>query len=410
MTNTTTDSSVNQDIAPKAFSEFVNTFNIVKAHMLAKKSMLLWGSSGFGKSKSMEAFAEELGLECFVLPMADKSAIDMFAMGIVDNKLEEFPAWWVRKLIEEKDENGKPYPDMMLFLDEITRAHSSMLPIIMEIANDRSIAGRKMRKNIFVVAASNFDAEDGGHQDLTLNQAGMRRFTHVTHKTNLSTIAKHSKGAKLAVVNATGPRYLSYFKQGEFFDNYDWSQLACERQATDAFEIVEAGQDFLTPTEIRTILCGRVGLTMGEELAIAYFTLQDQRSKQTIPEKITYDNFDQMFVLETNANRLEVVGVIVDQFKDAVKKFRESKNTEYLSEVDIVVNYLHEKAEPETVTTVFGKIGYNDLVDKELCVDLRDKSITRKDKKCILFAFSNSQGNGKNSTTTGKSASQSASV
>lgn len=407
MTNTTTDTSVNKDIAPKAYSEFVNTFNIVKAHMIAKKSMLLWGSSGFGKSKSMEAFAEELGLECFVLPMADKSAIDMFAMGIVNSKLEEFPAWWVRKLVEEKDENGKPYPDMMLFLDEITRAHSSMLPIIMEIANDHRIAGRKMRKNIFIVAASNFDAEDGGHQDLTLNQAGMRRFTHVTHKTNLSTIAKHSKGAKLAVVNAMGPRYFSYFRQGEFYENYDWAQLACERQATDAFEIIEAGKDFLTSTEIRTILCGRVGLTMGEELAIAHFTIQDQKDKQTIPEKVTYDNFDQMFALETNANRLEVVGVIVEQFKEAVKKFKETKNTEYLSEVDVVVNYLHEKAEPETVSTVFGKIGYTDLANPDLCVDLRDKSITRKEKKCILFAFSNSQGNGKNSSTTGKSTGQS---
>ena len=397
-----TDTNKNNEITVKAYSEFVNTFNIVKAHYLARKALLIWGSSGFGKSKSMEAFAKELGLECFVLPMADKSAIDMFAMGIVNGKLEEFPAWWVRKLIDEKDENGNAYPDMMLFLDEITRAHVSMLPIIMEMANDHSIAGRKMRENIFVVAASNFDAEDGGHQDLTLNQAGMRRFTHVTHKINLSTLSKHSSGDMLAILNSMGAAFMSPFKQGEFFDNYEHAQLDCARQITDAFSIVEAGKAFLTQTELRTIFCGRTGLTRGEELYQAYVTLQQKREAKVIPEKLTYDNFEQVFELETGASRLEICALLTMQFQEAAKNFKSTKNQEYLKELDVVIDYLHEKGEPETVSIIFGKIGFEDIASSLISVNLRDGSITREAKRCIMLAFSNSQGNGKFSTTSGR--------
>jgi hypothetical protein len=399
-----TDTQKKNEIVVNAYSEFVNTFNIVKAHYLSRKSLLVWGSSGFGKSKSMEAFAKQLNLECFVLPMADKSAIDMFMMAVIGTKAVEIPVWWVRKLTEETDDQGNPYPDMMLFLDEITRAHSSMLPIIMEMANDHSIAGRKMRKNIFVVAASNFDSEDGGHQDLTLNQAGMRRFTHVTHKLNQRMLTEHSKGDMKSIINTMGPAYMFDFKQGEFFDNYEHSQLDCVRQHTDAFEIIEAGKDFLTQTEIRTILCGRTGLARGENLAQAYFSLQDKKSKKVIPEKLTYENFEEVFTLETTASRLEIVALLTMQFQEAVKNYKDSnKNVTYLDEMDVVVNYLHEKAEPETVGVVFGKIGFGDLADGgTLPVNLRDGSIVRANKKCLMFAFSNSQGNGKFSTTAGR--------
>jgi hypothetical protein len=90
------------------------------------------------------------------------------------------------------------------------------------------------------------------------------------------------------------------------------------------------------------------------------------------------------------------------QFQEAAKNFKTTKNQEYLKELDVVIDYLHEKGEPETVSIIFGKIGFEDIASSLISVNLRDGSITREAKRCIMLAFSNSQGNGKFSTTSGR--------
>jgi hypothetical protein len=359
----------------RSYSSYLNTRNIVKAHILANKSLLIWGSSGNGKSQSVTAFSKELsqelakecGFECFVLPMADKSSIDMFAMGIVDGKLVEFPAWWIRKLTDAVDENGNKYPPMFLFLDEITRAHQSMLPIIMEIANDHTIAGRKIRGDVFIIAASNFDREDGGHQDLTLNQAGMRRFTHVTHQIDYNTFKKYATGLNLELIEMRGPSCITYFVQKHFFDvdGYDHKQLACARQQTDAIAIIEAGMDFLDDNEISTILCGRLGLEYGEILAEDLRILREKKKEVKIPEELTYDNFHVFKKLESTGQQVEVYGFLLRKLREVIPTIttEESKRRSI-----IYTNYLYEMASPEVVSYVLSpaNISYTDSVRLEI--------------------------------------------
>lgn len=379
----------------RVFSSYLNTRNIVKAHILAKKSLLIWGSSGNGKSQSVAAYAKDLsrelavetGFECFVLPMADKSSIDMFAMGIVNDKLVEFPSWWIRKLTDKVDENGNKYPPMFLFLDEITRAHQSMLPIIMEIACDHSIAGRKIRDDVFIIAASNFDREDGGHQDLTLNQASMRRFTHVTHQIDYNTFRKYATGLNLELIEMRGPSCMTYFVQKHFFDTdgYDHAQLACARQQTDAIAIVEAGLDFLTETEISTILCGRVGLTYGEILAEDLKVYKAKKEEVKIPEELTYENFEVFKKLESSGQQVEVYNFLKSKLLEIIKTITlpESKRRSI-----VYVNYLYEMASPEVCSYVLNpaNISYVDSIRLE--VETRDG----KFKDVVIFKIMSANG------------------
>jgi hypothetical protein len=403
MTKNKQSNEMSSAAAALTYHNYVLTDNIIKAHIRSRKSLLIWGSSGFGKSAKVAFFTrtKELigkeGVECFILPMADKSAIDMFMLAIVNDKAEEYPTWWIRKLCSPSDENGKPYPDMVLFLDEITRANPSMLPIIMEIANDRRIAGRPMRDNISVIAASNFDDEDGGHQDLTLNQAGMRRFTHVTNVLDYATAHKHTTNPyKRAVMDLLkAGSYMQGFKQGNFFDKFDHADLDCERQRTDAFDIAVDNMDILTDTEIKTIFCGRVGLSAGERLTDALIAVREKKKKKALPDQVNYENFAEIHELETTTQRMEVASLLVTQITTSYKLWEsQGKGDEsLLKDFDMAFDYMNELAQPETVQIVVSRLGNRFLINVPVC--LRKGNIQRSANINAYFVFSATKGNSK---------------
>lgn len=376
-----------------AFENYVLTKNVFLAHHAAKKPLLIWGSSGNGKSTAVAKWTKELGEELFVLTMANRSSLDVFALAVTPNGVIEHPAWWVRKLCDETDETGNEYKPMVLFLDEITRAHDSMEPIIMEMASDHKICGRPIRKNVFIVAASNFTAEDAGKKDLTLNQASMRRFTHVTNIVSYNTTLEVLKGSSARVAARLGLSYMNHLKQANFFDaemGMAHDQLFCNRQVDDTGFILDRaretyGEGFLSDTEIETICCGRLGLEEGTTYATVYIEIMDEDRKAKsgevfeMPETLSYDDFDNVEKIES-LRRIEVSKNIGSKMLDIINKVSETKNKEEKENLKkslaIYCDYLYEKAEPETVALVFSSLGSKNC--SSTLISTRDGKINNK--------------------------------
>ena len=376
-----------------AFDNYILTKNIFLAHHAAKKPLLIWGSSGNGKSSAVAQWVKELGEECFVLTMANRSALDVFSLAISGTDVIEHPAWWVRKLCDEKDKDGNSYPPMTLFLDEITRAHDSMEPIIMEMASDHKICGRPIRDNVFIVAASNFSAEDAGKKDLTLNQASMRRFTHITNVIDYNTTTKVMKGTAARVAMRMGTSYMTYLKQANFFSDemgMAHDQLFCNRQVQDAGTILDAafdkyGEGFLSDNEIEAISCGRLGLVEGSLFAANYIAIREEDRKAKsgevfeMPEELSYEDFDNVEKIE-GIRRVEISKTIAAKMIELDKKRKSEKNTSsrdsIKAKLDVYCHYLYEKAEPETVALVFAEIG--ESLRNGCIISTRDGKIVTK--------------------------------
>ena len=278
------------------------------AHAQAKKSMVLHGQSGEGKTSEVNSFGKKYGYDvttlllCYVDPMDLSIPIENpDRPGVLTHLTSEL-------IIDLCDPKGKP---TILFLDEMTRpAKKQTQNMLTELLNDRSFMTKnKIRDNVFIIAATNLTSEDAGVEEL--HDAVLRRMTHINFVPSaISTRIKYaSTELEARILTDNGSKF------ERIAEEFKVPNLNCSRQFRDACIILSQkdseGNYILTSSEdIEAVTVGRLGEAHGRILA-TLVTLDRQNQINEFPEILTEEFFPKLKELQ-HRKPSEVVNFLQD--------------------------------------------------------------------------------------------------
>ncbi|KNZ70324.1 AAA domain (dynein-related subfamily) [Thermincola ferriacetica] len=133
--------------------------------------VLAWGPPGVGKTASISALADKLGLPLEVVLASIREPADFSGLPVIrDNGVVMEPPAWARRLAEA----GKG----ILFLDEISTAPPAVQAALLRVVLDRVVGDLPLPDGVSVVAAANPPEQAAGGWDLSAPLAN--RFCHLT--------------------------------------------------------------------------------------------------------------------------------------------------------------------------------------------------------------------------------------
>ena len=276
--------------------------NILNAHYKSRLPLMIWGSSGYGKTSIVRDFARKNQFELVVLHAQYLDPLALFIPSTSEMKelgfVKSYPSETLHHIFNAKTK-------MVLFLDELTRAREETFNILTELLLDRRVNGYKVPGHVLIVAASNFMEEDSGVRELP--DAVMQRLTHLVHAPdqNAAAAALQSKLARDIVCNE--PKLIRHPGQFPIFD----SLKACPRQIDACGLLAEAG---LRGDDLAEVCRGRVGIEAGSELAVK-FELRLSGAAKLLPQTISPIEFVRIAQAERECGVLEVVGFLREQMK-----------------------------------------------------------------------------------------------
>lgn len=125
----------------------ISTFKTLASKLPPKRSLLLEGDHGIGKSQGIYQLAETLGLPVVERRLSQMTEGDILGLPTLKNNRTEFiPPDWIKMACE------KP---VMLFLDELNRSTPEIMQAAFQIILDREISGNKLHPETRVAAAIN---------------------------------------------------------------------------------------------------------------------------------------------------------------------------------------------------------------------------------------------------------------
>lgn len=280
------------------------------AHAQAKKSLVLHGQSGEGKTSEVHSFGQKYGYDvntlllCYIDPMDLSIPIENASRpGVLTHLTAEF-------IIDLCTPEGKP---TILFLDEFTRPAKKQTQFMLtELLNDRSfMKTNKLRDNVFIVGATNLTAEDTGVEEL--HDAVLRRVTHLNFVP--STVATRIKYAATDLEKRILTENGSKFER--IPEEFKVPNLNCSRQFRDACIILsqkDSEGNFILSTldDVEAVAIGRLGEAHGRILA-------------------------QLTMLERDNQKNEFPEILTESFFPTLAKLQYTKPSE-------VVNFLHDMA------------------------------------------------------------------
>jgi hypothetical protein len=275
-------------------------YNIFKAHRATNRAILLWGSSGYGKTSMIEHYARSEGMKLLTVRSSYVDPLSMFIPQ--QDKLDDngaftnvFADW-----IQEIRFTNQP---TVLFLDEFTRpASPQTYPLFMELACERKFMGHPISKHVQIIAATNFAEEDGGTTDLP--EAAWLRFTHLTHAPSEGEMVSNMR-SKLARDTLTANPRLARSPGTFTFDRLKF----CPRQADVVAEMYEL--DLIDDNEVGVVARGVMGEADGNQFATAMRQVKNEK-KSIFPSKVNNSTFQKFMDLEAQGKTNEVVLYLVN--------------------------------------------------------------------------------------------------
>jgi len=364
------------EIGNEAMKEKSMKYNtIFLAHYVARKPIILHGSSGSGKSSCVKALEgliptkEQIkkqpelnevkksgGFKVFEkrLCFLDSLSVILPIKNDKDKVIDLYIAKWIKDLSPENCTEPT-----VLFLDEFNRpANQTSFHIMTELLLDRRIDGHKISDNVLIVAAANLASEDVGVVEVP--NATLQRLTNIFHVPSDAEQRLHHKyDLNRKILQRVPALHSKYGVPEVHLEN-------CGRQRDVAAQLVETG--LLNREEIGLCARGLLGMEFGTMWAEACFQELDSVERK-LPVTLTEESFTQLKKLEEGGMIIEVSNFLAD-FKEKSPK--------------LVALYLIEHALPETCRALVSHHGFSSQTMKK--IDISDRLydlLGEGGKKCL---------------------------
>lgn len=298
---------------------------IFRAHRAAKKVLMFWGSSGWGKTQTVKQHCREENLELII-----KNAVYLDPLNSwlpkEDTKrgvIVDIPHEWVNTVLT----TNKP---TVLFLDELTRCRSvQIMNMLTELVLERTFNGHPISDHVQIICATNLYDEDNGLVEVP--DAVMNRMTHIvfapaTHEatSNMRTeLGRQVLTQQPGVLKIPGVPDL----------NLDGNP----RQIDEIAELWET--NLLSAHDLSVVCVGRIGKAKGA--VVASIILDITRKTETkLPAVLTYESFSKVMKAEESGMGIEVVNLL----RATLEKTGKAKT----NSLRMVSDYLIQCATPET--------------------------------------------------------------
>jgi hypothetical protein len=263
---------------------------IFLAHHKTHQTSILHGSSGFGKTATVRAYAQAVNAKLIDKRMSTVDPLTLFLPWLTDDKSTINTALvdWVQAMITCDTHT-------IIFLDEITNPSSpEVFNVLKELLGERTILGRPISSYIQFIGASNLVEEDTGVKELP--DSLWKRATHLAFIPTTSDIVEHLKGSAKTFFSRNSGLLRKPMHPKFPID-------AVPRQINACVDLAETG--ILDDSSLKICCAGKLGTEAG--FALAEFIINQRKQKNVFPEVFTRAHSDMLSQYEQEGRALEVV-------------------------------------------------------------------------------------------------------
>jgi hypothetical protein len=303
-----------------------------------KRPVFLWGPPGIGKSEVVRDITTELGGYMIDLRLAQMDPTDIRGIPYYNKEINRM-SWSPAEDLPD-EELASQYPIVVLFMDEMNSAPTSVQAAAYQLVLNRGIGRYRLPDNVVMVAAGNRESDKG--VTYRMPTPLRNRFLHLEMRPDFA--AWHT----WAVNNGIHPDvvgYLSFAKQDLFdFDSKSSSNaFATPRSWTFVSEIL--GGDALDDATATDLISGAVG----EGLAIKFMAHRKISGRVPNPTDILMGKVKTLEVREVSA-MYSLVTSMCYELRDAVA--RKTPDAQFNTMADNFFRYMMDNFETEI--TVMG--------------------------------------------------------
>lgn len=300
--------------------------NIFLAHHRTKLPLILWGSSGYGKSSTVKGFCQRHSYR-----LVDKRTVFIDPLEIqlpVKNETEHVVDLWPARWLHELCKSNEP---TVLFLDELNRPNSlQTLNMLTQLLLDRELNGIRLPENVLVIAAGNLDTEDTGVQELP--DAVINRLTHLVFAPDEFEIMGNMQSKLAQEALKLNPKIVGKPGLPEL------KLKNCPRQIDAAVQLWET--ELLNEEELALVCRGRLGNESGNILAGTLIQIK-RKEEFKLPRKVLPELFEKISKCEQEGMIIEIVSLFKSELQTHEGKRTLKKLERHISD------YLLQYGSPE---------------------------------------------------------------
>ena len=121
----------------------------------------IWGLSGFGKTDTVEAASDELGIKCLTWLLSTCSPEEIKGATVPDHKTKTAKTYLPEIFPNEDDTEGG-----ILFFDEVNRAHPQTINAALQLLLDHKLDNYVLPRSWIIVCAGNWSNESFNEKDV----------------------------------------------------------------------------------------------------------------------------------------------------------------------------------------------------------------------------------------------------
>jgi ATPase family associated with various cellular activities (AAA) len=312
--------------------------NAVLRAFQIKRPVFLWGPPGIGKSEVVRDITTELGGHMIDLRLAQMDPTDIRGIPYYNKDINRM-SWSPADDLPDEELASK-YPIVVLFLDEMNSAPTSVQAAAYQLVLNRGIGRYRLPDNVVMVAAGNRESDKGVAYRMPTPLRN--RFLHLEMRPDFA--AWHTWAVNHGIhPDVVG--YLSFAKQDLFdFDSKSASNaFATPRSWTFVSEILSG--DALDDATATDLISGAVG----EGLAIKFMAHRKISGRVPNPTDILMGKVKTLEVREVSA-MYSLVTSMCYELRDAVA--RKTPDAQFNTMADNFFRYMMDNFETEI--TVMG--------------------------------------------------------
>jgi hypothetical protein len=299
-----------------------------------KRPVFIWGPPGIGKSELVADIAKELGGAFIDIRLGQMEPTDIRGIPFFNKEINRMD--WAPPVDLPDEEFAKQYPIVVLFLDELNSAPSSVQGAAYQLVLNRAVGKYRCPDNVVIIAAGNRESDKGITYRMPMPLAN--RFVHLEVRPDFDSYLAWATKNK---IHKDVVGYLSFSKQ----DLHDIDVKSASR----AFPTPRSWtfvSDLLSDDLDHDTTMNLISGTVGEGLAVKFMAHRRIAGRMPSPTDILAGKVTELSVKEVSAMYSLVISMCYE-LKDAVDK--KVSDSEFNKMADNFFNFMMKNFETELV-------------------------------------------------------------